>query len=529
MRNAIAWSYDLLTADEQRLFRMLAVFAGGFTLEAAEAVGGRRSEVGSESFDRSSDLRPPTSNSVLDLVASLVDASLLRRTRAQGESRFAMLETIREFALERLEESGQAESARRAHALCVVRLAEDARARLHGPEAAIVLERLETELDNLRAALSWTIAAGETELALRLAYASWRLWWMRSLLEEGRTWLERALALPAADPATAELRSRTRVAAGYFARIQGDYGRASALGEEALALARASDDASGASGALHLLSLTATDRGELAEAQAYIEAGIAIDRSVKYDHGVAHGLSDLGDIALAQGRLADAAALGEEALAIGRGRGDAWCVARAQIGCGRIAHAQGDRVRALGLVSEGLVGSAKLGDKETAARGISELAAIAAERGDLRLAARLYGSAAALRETIGALLAPTERTGYDAAVDAIRAGLTSDAFAAAWEEGRALSLDQAVADAAALAREASSTDGNRASFTMDVLTPRERAVLRLVAQGWSDKEIAAELGIGRRTVSTHVATIRAKLDAPSRSAAAAIAAREALV
>jgi DNA-binding CsgD family transcriptional regulator len=266
----------------------------------------------------------------------------------------------------------------------------------------------------------------------------------------------------------------------------------------------------------------------LAEAQAYIEAGIAIDRSVTYDHGVAHGLSDLGDIALAQGRLADAAALAEEALAIWRGRGDAWCVARAQIGCGRIAHAQGDRARAVGLVGEGLVGCAKLGDKETAARGLSELAAIAAERGELRLAVRLYGSVAALREAIGAPLAPADRAGHDAAVGAVRASLTSDAFAVAWAEGRALSLDQAVAEVTALDHEARTTDGNRATAA-DFLTPRELEVLRLLAKGWSDKEIAAALGIGRRTVSSHVATIRAKLNAPSRSAAAAIAARDRLV
>ena len=125
-------------------------------------------------------------------------------------------------------------------------------------------------------------------------------------------------------------------------------------------------------------------------------------------------------------------------------------------------------------------------------------------------------------------LAPTERAGHDAAVGAVRASLTSDAFAVAWAEGRALSLDQAVAEVAALAHEVRTTDGNRA-IAANVLTPRELDVLRLLAQGWSDKEIAVELGIGRRTVSTHVAAIRTKLDAPSRSAAAAIAARDRLV
>ena len=538
MRNAIAWSFDLLTAEEQRLFRRLGVFAGGFTLEAAESVAAGRRGAGApgprEDDDPASSASIPrwhlegTPLTPFNLIASLVDASLLRRTVAQGESRFAMLETIREFALESLESSGEAESARRAHALWCVRLAEDVLAHIHGPEGPAALDRLETEHDNLRAALSWTIAAGETELALRLAYAAWRLWWMHSLLEEGRTWLERALALPDTGPATTALRPMTQVAAGYFARVQGDYARASALGVEALALAQQTGDAHGASGALHLLSLTATDCGNLAEAQAHLEAGIAIDRSVDYAHGVAFGLSNLGDVALARGLLDDAAAFADEALAIWRDRGDAWSVAWAQIGCGRIARAQGDPARAVSLVCDGLATCAKLGDKEIAARGISELAAIAAERGELRLAARLYGSVAALREAIGAPLAPTERAGHDEAVDAIRAGLLGNAFAAAWEAGRALSLDQAVTEAAALTHAASRTNGNGASAT-DLLTSRQHEVLRLLARGWSDKEIAAVLFISSRTVSAHVATILTKLGAPSRSAAVAIAVRDCLV
>jgi DNA-binding NarL/FixJ family response regulator len=266
----------------------------------------------------------------------------------------------------------------------------------------------------------------------------------------------------------------------------------------------------------------------LAVAQAHLEAGIAIDRSVDYAHGVAFGLSDLGDVALARGRLADAAAYADEALAIWRDRGDAWSVAWAQIGCGRIARAQGDPARAVSLVCDGLTACAKLGDKEIAARGISELAAIAAERGELRLAARLYGSVAALREAIAAPLAPSERASYATAVDAIRAGLPGNAFAAAWEAGRALSLDQAVAEVAALVPAVSTTDGNGATAA-DPLTARQREILRLLVDGLTDKEIAAALGITRRTAGYHVATIRAKLNAPSRTAAATIAMRDHLL
>jgi non-specific serine/threonine protein kinase len=533
MREAIAWSYDLLSSEEQTLFRRLSMFVGGFTYDAAEWIWDDRRD------GESSSSPAPAS---LDLVAALADKSLIHAGEAGDVTRFGMLETVREFGLDQLAERGETETIAALHAAWYARLVEDARTRIHGPDGAAVLDGLETEHSNLRAALSWTTAAGETELALRLAYAAWRFWWMRSHLEEGRSWLERALALPDSGPASAALRANTQVAAGYFARVQGDYAIATALGTQALTLAQQIGDAGGASGALHLLSLAATDSGQLAEAQTHLESGIAIDRSVDYTHGVAFGLSDLGDVALARGRLADAAGFAEEALAIWRARGDAWSVAWALIGCGRIARAQGDRARAAALLCEALDGCAKLGDKEIAARGISELAAMSAERGQPLLAARLYGSAAALREAIGAPLAPAKRADHEAAVNAIRAGLASDVFAAAWEAGRALSLDEAIAEAAGLASEAvaeltaladnasqAPVSGLGDASGLAKLTAREREILRLLIDGRSDKEIATEIGISAGTVSKHVVSIRDKLNAPSRTAAATLALRYGLI
>jgi ATP/maltotriose-dependent transcriptional regulator MalT len=465
------------------------------------------------------------SPATLDLLASLVDKSLVQRAGDESGSRFDMLETIREFALERLETSGEAEAVRRQHAAFVVRLVEDARDRIHGPDAPAVLDQLDAEHDNLRAALGWTIAAGETALALRLAHAAWRFWWVRSQLGQGRAWLERAMALPDRDHAAAALRPKAQVAAGYFARVQGDYARAISLGEEALERARRGDDAHTASAALHLLALVANDRGELAEAQSHLEASIAIDREVGYAHGVAFGLSNLGDVALARGQAGDAAALADEALAIWRARGDAWGVAWAAIGRAKIARVQGDVVRAAALIGEGLAECARLGDKEIAARGVSELAALADERGDLRLAARLYGSVVALREAIGAPVALTERIEHEAAVCAIRDRLPGADFVAAWEAGRTLTPAQAVAEAAALAGE-TSPPGDAGTSPVYHLTPREREVLRLLVGGATDKEIGAALSISRHTVSKHVAAILAKLGVDSRTAAAATAIRE---
>ncbi|MFN8593463.1 MAG: LuxR C-terminal-related transcriptional regulator, partial [Thermomicrobiales bacterium] len=471
----------------------------------------------------------PTPPPPLDLIASLLDKSLLQRATGEGDSRFVMLQTIREFVQERLEASGEAGAARRAHAEWIVRLAEDARAHILGPEGPGALDRLEAEHDNLREALSWTIAAEETALALRLAHAYWRFWWMRSQLDEGRVWLERTLTLPVTDSATAALRPRSQVAAGYFARVQGDFARTIALAREALALAEQIGDANGSSGAHHLLSLVATDRGEWSEAWNHLEIGIAIDRSVGYDHGVAFGLSNLGDVALAQGRLAEAAAFADEALAIWSERGDAWSVSWAQIGRGKIARAQGDHGYALALLGEALAEAARRGDKEIGARAIAEIAALAGERGQLSLAARLYGSVAALREAIGAPVVPSERAAHDAAVAAVRAGMANAAFVAAWAAGRALTLGDAAADVAMLARgmPGSNNDhlGGDGIGGLPGLTRREREVLRLLSEGRADKEIAAALFISRHTVSKHVAAILGKLGVESRTAAVAIALR----
>ena len=513
MHNAITWSYDLLSAHEQRLFCRLAVFAGGFTLEAAEGIIGKAEAAAEE---------------VLEPIAALLDTSLVQRTAALEASRFTMLETIREFAWERLEASGEAENLRRAHAMWFAQWAEDARARIHGAEGPDILDRLELEHDNLRAALAWAIAANEPELALRLAHAAWRFWWRRGQLAQGRAWLERALALPNTGPATAVLRPKTQVAAGYFARVQGDYARAGELGREALALARQIDDPHAASAALHLLAMIATDRGELVEAQNHLEASIAIDRSVAYMHGVAFGFSNLGDIFLARGQLADAAVHADEALTIWQSRDDAWGVAWALTGRGKIARAQGDLAQAAALLNRALAACARLGDKEIAARAIAELAALAGERGELHRAARLYGGVAALREAIGAPASPAEQASHHRESEAVRARLGSEAFAIAWEAGHARSPDEIVAETAALSSEAILPPDSRAPGG-NPLSTREREVLRLLTDGKSDKEIAAALFISRHTVSKHVATILDKLGAGSRTAAVAAAMRDGLV
>jgi tetratricopeptide (TPR) repeat protein len=290
-------------------------------------------------------------------------------------------------------------------------------------------------------------------LALRLTLASWRFWWMHSHLEQGRLWLERALALP--DPALAGsvLRALVLVAAGYFARIQGDYARAIARSEEALAAARANGDLHVMAAALFSLGLIALDRGELEQSRAHHEAALTLERESGYRHGIAMQLNRLGDIALAQGRLAEASALGEEALVIWRDGGDAWGSAWALLQLGRVARARGDTAGAIARYRQSLASNARLGDKEIMTRAVSELAAIASDREQFSLAARLFGGVSALRETLGAPVAPAEQARHEREVAAIRAGLGEDAFVAAWEAGRTLPLEQIIAKAEVLGGE----------------------------------------------------------------------------
>jgi tetratricopeptide (TPR) repeat protein len=443
MRDTIAWSHDLLSVQEQTLFRRLAVFAGGFTVEAAEVVA----SAGTGS--------PGAAGTVLEGLASLLDQSLLRPQEpaargGTGEARFAMLETVREYALERLGMSGEEEVVQRAHAVFCLALVEEAQGRIHGPDGPATLDRLEAEDDNLRAALAWAIAQGETDIALRLANGCWRFWWMHSHLEQGRLWLEQALTLPGPEAAGSAVRPLVLVAAGYFARIQGDFVRAMALGEEALTAARAIGDFYAMGSALFSLGLVALDQGELERARAHHQAALRLHRETGYDHGMALQLTRLGDIAVAQGNPGEAETLGEAALAIWRDRGDAWGIAWALMQLGSVARAQGDDARAIALFRQSLASNARLGDKEIIARVVAELAAIACDRGQFLLAARLYGGVAALRETLGAPLAPAEWARYDRALAATRSELAEGAFHTAWDAGRVLPLERIIAEAESL-------------------------------------------------------------------------------
>ena len=312
LRNTVAWSYQLLDAQEQRLFRQLAIFSGGCTLEAVEAVGVI--------------LDPGTDGvSVLERAASLIDKSLLQQMEQEdGEPRYVMLETIREYGLEVLAANGEMEAARQAHATYYLRLSEEAEPELHGPQQAIWLERLEQEHDNLHAAMRWSVEQGEAgksmEMALRLGGALHVFWCVCGHLSEGWDLLERALA--ESEGATASVREKALITAADVAHRFGDSNRAEVLAEESLALSQERGDSAGIAHSLYRLGRVCMTRSSYTAARSLIEKALTLFKAVGNEKRVADSLHNLALLDTIQGEYARASALFEESLAMRRKLGD---------------------------------------------------------------------------------------------------------------------------------------------------------------------------------------------------------------
>lgn len=440
LRETIAWSADLLSPDERTLLHCLAVFAGGWTLPDAEAVGAVDGE----------------SAAVLPRLAALIDASLVQAptstTDVVGEPRYTLLETVREYAGELLRASGQEESVNRRHAAAMLALVEEAQPHLVGPVEGAWMERLEEEGDNLRAALRWALERSESDVAERFAAVLWRLWATRGHLSEGRRWLEAVLTLTAADGKTAGSaepiaplrRAMLQHVTGNLARVQGDYARAEALYGECLEIRRAHDDRPGISGALINLGITANEQGDHARAIRLYEEALPLAREVGNPYGIAFGLTAYGEAVQASGHPTRAAALFEEGLDWFRRIDHTWGIALASTRLGDAVLGHGDRVRAAALHREALALSGGLGDPRSAVDALEGLAH--AEAGtDAALAAHLLGAAAALRDRLGTPRPPSRRTDHQRAVAATRAALGDADYVSTYAEGEVLTFEQALA------------------------------------------------------------------------------------
>ena len=436
LRATMDWSWELLSQPERVLLRRLAVFAGGWALTAAEAVCG----------DEETAVLTP--KAVLDLLAALVSKSLIHVSEREGQSRYSLLETVRQYGQERLAEAGEMIALRDRHLAWCRALAEEAVPRLSGPDQGSWLARLDTEHDSLRAALGWAGERGAGEERLRLTGALWRFWYMRGHLSEGRRWL--AIALAGSEQGSPAVRAIALIGSGALALQQGDYAPARVLHEEALALRRTLGDTQGIAAALNSLGNVAYRQGDYARAATLHEEALALRRALGDSRGIAYSLDNQGLAAQAQGDHGWAAALHEEALALRRALGDTWGIAASLSNLGNVAYQQGDYARALALHGESLRLSRDIGARDLMAAGLECLAWVAASHQRLRQAARLGGAAEGLRQALGVPLWPEERAGHERALQAMRATLGEEAFAAIWASGVALAPEQAVAEALAV-------------------------------------------------------------------------------
>jgi predicted ATPase/DNA-binding CsgD family transcriptional regulator/Tfp pilus assembly protein PilF len=640
LRNAIDWSYDLLDADEQRLFRRLAVFAGGCTLEAAEAVCNAEGEQGNE---------------ILDGVASLIDKSLLRQVEPGGsEPRLAMLQTIREYALERLTNSGELDTLRRRHAEFFLALAEAADAAEEVAEQDAAHQRLEVEYDNLRAALDWSAASdSDVDLGLRMAGAMGEFWKIHGHIREARTYLTTLLAR-AGTAAPTHGRAKAVTIAARMALTEDDP-VARALYEESLSLWRTLGDKYGISLALMGLGHVALYAGDLETARTRYAEALALRREVGNKRGTASALESLGDVAVQQGDYPQAITLCEESLALSREIDDTWGVIHALAGIAAVCAHRGEYTRATALLEEGLTLAQALCSRSTIAALLGALGQLAAQQGeydraaalldeslemcrelehrgylcamltqrgyvalrqndfdqagtlleeslalarnlrndecickalralgrlalrqdqpgrartlleetvalhrripcryDLALAldalamacaadgageraARLFGAAQALRDAIGVPIIPAEQAEHDQYLARARTTLGDAEFAAAWAAGQALppdvlfSTDESVAGEESIGGAVPSGSNSARLAHPAGLTARELEVLRLVAGGLTDAQVAERLTLSPRTVSSHLYSIYSKLGVTSRTAATRFALEHALL
>jgi predicted ATPase/DNA-binding SARP family transcriptional activator len=432
LRAAIDWSYALLPVEEQALFRRLSVFAGGCTIDAADAVF----------------------TSTQSGLTSLVADSLLVRT----DERYGMLETIRDYARERLDQSGELEHVAAQHAAYFLTLAEAAAAELRdGAEPAPWLDRLAAEHDNFRAALRWAHESGDPAQELRLAAALRLFWELRGHLAEGRAALDAALARPGDQPADARVAALN--AAAVMSYRQGDLGRTRALLDETLALYRKLGDDAGVTRTLNELGNVASESGEHGRAVELYEEAAEQLRSAGDELRLATVLANIGDVYFKDAEYEHAARLLGEAIELQRRVNDRDGMSTSLFTLGRVVFCEGDVERAARLIDDSLAIAVEVGYPEQIGYSLAGMAHVAFASGRLERAARLFAAADATFERIGAAMQQVERDALDVAVSDLERAVGAEVLAAAQAAGRALALDEAVAEARATAVVEAAPDG----------------------------------------------------------------------
>lgn len=517
MRHAISWSYDLLSPGEQDLFRRLSIFVGGFTMDAAAAIA----------------IDP---REIVNDIGSLIEKSILSLagTTADQEPRYKMLETVREFGLEQMVRQGDASLTQQRHAAWFVTLAEMAAPELDRIHQAEWQDRLEGELPNLRLALTWA-TAHDLDTALRLGAALRQFWIVRGNLVEAHETLARMLSI---DGGTASLRARALVGMSWVRFAQGEIGACAALAEEALGLARDTGDRTGVLDALIAIGFShdhagtdGTAENPVLRATAALAEALTLARELADTRSIAMATYGHAMLATVANDSHRATALFTEALDGYEACGDRRSVGWTLVNLGVIAARQSDTAQAVSRLGRALDLFASLRDRWSAAHVLAHVARLALPVALLPAAVQMLAAADMVHQLGGVSLSVTDYGGRVYLLEEARIALSGDDYAAAWLHGRSLTFDDAIAQAHLLmerivAREA------RAAAPPTVppfgLTQREREVLRMLASGLTDRKIADQLSVSPRTVSGHVANLLAKLDVPTRTAAASVAIRHGL-
>jgi predicted ATPase/DNA-binding CsgD family transcriptional regulator/TolA-binding protein len=575
LRDTIDWSHNLLAADEQRLFRRLAIFAGGFTLEAAEAVCDAPASDAADAF------------SVLSGLAALRDNSLLQQTESAADlpPRFTLLETLKEYGLEQLAANGELETFQQRHAAYYLALAEEAEPYLTSTEQSVWLERLDVEHDNLRNAMRSALERRDHVTALRLAGSLWWFWYLRGYLNQGRRWLEETIAAAGAFPAASgkrrresesesarsmnRWRARALAGAGILAYYQGNSSQAGALCGESLALFRQLGDKRGIAVTLHGLAAVARLGGSYAAARAMYRESLALFQGLgerwfaeytRFYLGVAFWLEGNWDGAepLFEECMSGYGALGDRRgiryahfglghVALGRGNyesahshfaqcldtsgtvGDRLSAGRTLYGLGEVAFGQNNLDTAQDLHQQSMAIFHELQNLPLLLWSLDSLAGVAVAQGDPARGVRLFGAAAALRNALGIPQPLFRRAQYERMLALGRSQLDEATAAQAWAQGQAMSVEQAVHYASAPAASTSHASSRRQApqtqaarqdtLPLSELTDREVEVLRLVATGMTDAEVAAQLVLSVRTINSHLRSIYSKLGINTRTAA----------
>jgi predicted ATPase/DNA-binding CsgD family transcriptional regulator/DNA-binding XRE family transcriptional regulator len=535
LRNTIAWSYDLLGASEQALFRRQSIFNGGWTLESAESV--MASTAGFLQHD-----------SVLDSLTALADQHLILQVeQGDGSLRFGMLETIREYGLEQVQANTEMDDACQRHAEYFLTLAEQAERELTGPNQINWLGRLESEHNNLRAALSWS-SSNDPDMGLRLAASLWLFWYTHGHLREGREWLDQMLsAATGSDPRT---QAKALNGAGWIALFQMDYAPANEMLNRGLSLYRELGDADGIVSCLANLGFVVMlGEQDPSSIPAILDEALRLRPAVSDKRTVANLLVLAGLVSLAQGDMDQAVSLHEESLALYESSRDIQGMTMCLVNLSLMALGRRDYARAELQLREVLQYSEISDDKNALLNALNGLAAIASSRQQWVRAAQLWGAAEALSETTGLRIAPITYTitHLDEHLHTLHTHLEDAALARAWAEGKSMTQDEAI-DCGFSDMEVCPSSGapesiadgpleglppgaeaSPAEAVHDLFTRREVEILRLVTTGMSNKEIADDLFISPHTVANHVASIMNKLGLESRTAVATWALRHGLI